>query len=481
DGAALPPGARLQVHLEGNLDTLEVQATLDQPEISLQGRLLRLLTAPQSDLHLSADTLQWPLAGLDPSVTLDAVKAHLTGAPQNYQLDSEATLILQEMPPTHVQVHAKGDLDGMHLDSAQLSSEIAELNASGLLDWSDGFKLKLATTIEQLVPGRWIADWPASQPLQGTVTANWQAEHLELHDMDLKAGDSGFHLGGHLVFDRAEATLNGQLDWASLQWPLDSSQPDFHSAYGQLRLNGRPDDWTAAGTLQLQAGEWPAGVLTLKGKGNQESAALVIEQAEVLGGRIAGQFKTQWTEHQPWSASIHADALDISSLSDAFPGTASVNLSADGQMNPVQVNVDIDDLHGQIRGQPVQAKGGIAFAAGQLRARDLHIVSGSSELQIDGDARTAEGIRIKGNIESLSRFVNDATGSLAVAGLVSLDPDHPLFRLELEGKDLLWRGWRADSITTTSLEDDGGSPGSRIDIKGLGINDRVFESVSLTT
>jgi translocation and assembly module TamB len=59
---------------------------------------------------------------------------------------------------------------------------------------------------------------------------------------------------------------------------------------------------------------------------------------------------------------------------------------------------------------------------------------------------------------------------------LSLDPAHPLLQLDFTGKDLRWGRWGLDSITASSPD---AGPGTRIDIAGLALGERAFESVSV--
>ena len=468
---------RVQVEHLVLLDDSEAPA-FDARSVYFSGRWHEKLSSPDAGLQLSAKALQWPVGNATAGVQLQAVNARFTGTPQRYQLVADATLQLEGLPPAKLLVQAAGDTRGMRLDSLQLGNDIARLQASGTLAWADGLQLKLASAVESLDLRPWFADWPGDQPLHGMLAAGWQGGRIEFENVDLSAGDSGFQFAGKGVFDPALDTLTAELDWTSLNWPLGASQVAFRSDRGRMRVTGRPDQWTMAGTLDLQGGDWPRGVLTLTGKGNRESAALNIEQGQVLGGHLAGEFNYQWTGHQPWSARIQAEALDIAPLAGAYPGTLSATVSAAGQAEPLQVDMDIEELHGRIRGQPVQAKGGLAFAAGQIHARDLRLVSGASHVLLDGSARDQEGIRFSGHIESLASFVEGAEGSLSGEGRLSLDPGHPLITLDLQGQNLRWGRWRADAIAATPQGGEEKSAG-RIDITGLVVNERVFEKLSL--
>ncbi len=479
-GISPPPAIRIKAALKGNLSDLEVQAGIEQPAVSLQGHILDLLQQPSWDLRLLAEALQWPLDSDAPRVTLQQLSAHSSGSLPHHELEASAALGLRGLPVMPADLRGAGDAGGMQIDQLRLSGEQVQLAAHGPVSWTDGLRIGLASVIDRLDPGLWLAAWPADHPLRGDLELDWRHDRLALHHFDLAADDSGFSVRGHGELDLAADVVEGELEWKSLRWPMGAGQADFSSEHGSVQVHGKPADWSVAGTLQLQAGQWPDGLLTIAGKGNLDSVQVLIERGEVLGGYFAGQFNYRWADKPSWSTSVHAQNLDITPLSKTFPGVISSDFSAQGHGEPGEVDIDIEQLDGIIRGQPITASGGISFKAGELLARELQAQSGESNLALDGSVQSPTGLSFSGRIESLGKWIEGASGRMEGKGRFSANPGHPHIELELQGSGLSWGEWRIGAITTSQLPDLGDAAATRIELTGLSFGDQRVEALSLT-
>ncbi len=479
-GTSSPPTIHIETILKGNLSDLEVRAMLEQPAVSVQGHILHLLQQPSWDLRLLAEALQWPLDSDAPQVTLHQLSAHSSGSWPHYELEASGALGLRGLPVMPADLRGEGDAGGIQIDQLHLSGEQIQLAAHGPVSWTDGLRIELASVIDRLDPGLWLATWPADHPLRGNLELDWRRDRLALHSFDLAAHDNGFSVRGKGELDLAADIAEGELEWKSLRWPVGASQAEFSSEHGSVQVHGKPADWSVAGTLQLQAGQWPDGLLTIAGKGDLESVQVLIEKGEVLGGSFAGQFNYRWADKSSWSTSVNAQDLDISPLSSAFPGVISGIASARGHGEPVEFDVDIERLDGIVRGQPITASGGISFKTGELLARDLQLQSGQSNLVLDGSAQSAAGMSFSGRIESLGQWIEGASGSIAGKGRFSADPEHPQIELELQGSELWWGDWRVATITASQRQDAGDPAATRIELTGLSFGDQQVEALSLT-
>ena len=478
-----------------------MQVMLDQPALTVEGHARDLLTMPIWDLHLQNDALQWPLAsataGTPPRVALHQVAAQITGTLHQYELKLQGILDLQdglgESPGDgrngrllgDLSLQAKGDPNGLQLEQLTLSGDWVSLTATGPVAWADGFRVQLASQVGMFNPGRWIPDWPADQPVHGTLDAQWQQARLTVPAFNLQAGNSEFHITGSGDFDPEKNTSKADLGWQSLQWPLVAAEPVVRSDSGQLRLSGHPEDWTLAGSIQVQAGNWPQGDLIVSGHGNLESVQLQIQQGEVLGGQFAGQASYSWVDQRPWSADLAAKSLDITALADGYPLVISGNVTANGLAKSNTLAVNIQKLTGRAHGQPVEASGEIALEAGLLRARDLLIRSGSSHLALNGTVQDPAGMRFSGQVDSLASFLDQASGSIAGDGRISLDPANPAFELKLQGSELAWQDWRLAALSAAPLDSETEGYADpfalRLDLTGLAVGDRIIDEISLTS
>ncbi len=493
EGGIPAPGIHLEASLNGNFDNLAVRARLDRPDLALEGHGRALLTAPDWDLHIKSDVLQWPLGDLanadETGVAWRQLTANITGSVIQYELDAQGILEVRGNSGPgalgDLVVQATGGLDGLQLEHLSLSGDLAKLNARGPVSWSDGLQIELASQLERLDPSRWIVDWPADHPVHGALDAKWQQGRLTVPKLDLQAGVSNFRVAGGLVFDPGQNILNADLSWQSLQWPVAAAQATVRSESGQLNVSGKLEDWTVAGSVQLQGGNWPRGDLRLNGHGDRESVRLQIERSEILGGQVEGQASYRWVDQRPWSANLTAKDLDATALAGGYPLVISGTVMATGMAETNSLSLDMQKLTGYAHGQPVEARGKITFETGLIRAKELRIQSGSSHLALNGSVLDADGIRFSGEIESLGAFIDQAAGRIAGEGRISLDPVSPVIELNLQGNELAWADWRLAAFSAgplaSELEGYEDPFALRMDFTGLAVGDKSIDGISITS
>jgi len=472
---------RINTILRGDLADLDVQAKIVRPAVSAHGKITGLLHEPRWELELSADRLQWPLDDDSPQVILRQVSAQSSGLAKDYQLEADVELEISGLPSVSAIASATGNESGMQIERLRLLGEPVELSASGQMSWTDVPRMDLHAVIDRLKPSQWLARWPADHPLHGALEVGWQNDHVAIRKVNLAVEDDDFSMRGNGEWDVAADKLSADLEWQSLRWPVGTIPADFSSERGRIQVEGKPANWAVAGSFQLQAGQWPNGDLTVNGKGDLESVQLQIERGEALGGEFDGQFSYRWAGRQSWSARASAKDLDISSLKLGLPKHVSGAFSAQGQMEPTEIEIEVERMEGIVHGQRVTAAGGISIAPQKLLARNLLIQSGKSRLQLDGSAQTATGLHFSGRIDALGRFIEGARGQLDASGMLSADPAHPRLDLDVRGIDLAWDSWRIGTIATSKDNGPGDNPATRFELTEVTLGDKLLDTVTLTT
>jgi len=488
------PALDARVSFTGNLDQLEVDGWLREPAVQLQGRISDLLAQPSLDINLVAGTIPWPLDAAEPGALMRDLDLRVSGGFKDYQLHSSSRLQLADLPEMVLQLESRGNLTGLEIESLKATGETVDLTASATVAWSEGLSVALHTVVERLEADQWIADWPQDQALHGRVSLEWAGERVRFSGLDLAAGTSGFTLTGSGELDPAQDSIEAELAWSGFHWPLIANvgaqagnpAPDFRSNQGKLALSGSPSDWRASGALHFQAGTWPDGQVRLLAEGDTESARIEIEQGEALGGSFAGNLDFRWNGAQTWSTELRLQNLDLSAFGDALPEAIGGELSAQGQMEPLAFNVNLEGIRGRLRGQPLAADGGISYSGNDLQARDLDIRSGNSTLSLDGNPELPEGLRFSAHIEDLGELLPDAGGSMEGQGLLSVDEVRPRLELEATGSGLFFGAWQIGSLRITGPEQSAGEQGQgeqsfRLDIADLALGDSEVQEISLTT
>jgi translocation and assembly module TamB len=479
---ALEDSVALALHIEGNFQSLQLEVRADERSVVLRGTLDDLLETPSWDLQMSAVRLAWP-GESEEGVLVEELVVGSYGWVDDYGLELEARF--DERPPWGLQglrggMIGAGDRDGMKIDILNIDSDAVALEGSGRLDWSDGFGARVAVDIARVDPAPWFAAWGEAPPASGQLDIALRDGLIEFTGVGLKAGDTVAHLGGSGSFDPDQGRIEATLEWRELNWPPGGAgTPGLASSEGRARVTGRVDAWNLDAELNLTGPELPGGHLRLHGVGDTEKVALEIPRAELLGGSLQGAVDARWTPEFSWSVSARFEDLATAPLAPGWPGRIGGEAMVRGRGEPLRIDVDRIDLAGTLRDEPVAARGALRYQGGSLVAQDLNLSYADSEVSLDGDLASKEGLAFRGRIESLADFLGDASGSLTGSGTLSLDPDNPAISMNLEGRNLAWGGYSLDSLTVETTP--GPDPVLTAQAQGVASGDNEIDSLSLVT
>jgi len=449
-----------QSRFKGTLQRLDTQLSFQQPDIQVDGELLDLLSTPNFRLQLQANTLNWPLDAdpessdptLLPVVSLAELSLKIEGAIEQFLIKLDSDISGEQIPNSRVNLAGTGNLEGVSIEELQLSGPEAALTATAELSWEEDFAWSASTDISRLDPRRWLEDWPEAHPVNGKVNLAMSADRLEFSELQLNIHDLETVASGFGEYQLSQGVIAGELSWQTLAWPLGAGESSWSSEYGQLKISGHPDEWTADGELALLVSGFPEGILRLTGGGNSESLQLAIERGEILGGHFSGQANFSWLAPSTWSADINAEDIDITPLLPDYPGIVSGKILASGEVENERMQFDIKQLNGQVRGLELSAQGKLALRGLELSAENLRVRSGDAQLTLDGNPSKPEGLAFSARINALQDLLADASGSLHADGAISLDPAAPRLDLDVSADDLVLGDTHIASIRTQSFD-----------------------------
>lgn len=470
----------LQGHLDGSLERMEVVLDATSPVLLVSGTVRNILQEPAWDLDIASSRLQWPLEGPEADVVFTGLQAHSQGSVSNFELDLTGEMEVDGLEPSRLQLAGAGTQDSFTLRSLSLTGPELALQATGSLDWLDQLQLALETRLSRLNPEKWISDWPQNHPVSGELDVQWDGGDLDVSRFALAVADTPLSVQGGALIDIEAGIVDGQLGWTNLDWPVGSENPVISSSEGQLQVSGQTDDWQLDGSFEIQSGDFPAGQLQLSGSGNRQSLAATIHQGMVLGGTVSGDLAWSWEGNQAFSANLALANMDFAPLYPGHPATISTQLSANGQLQPLEVGIVLQQLEGTVDGLPVRANGGIHYADNMIRADGLELQSGASTLSLGGSLYEPEGLVFKASIDSLARFSNELSGAMSAAGTLSLDPESPKLSATLSGQQLRLGAIEIEQLETLDRPGPDGSPASEFVFSGLQVDSRRIESLSIS-
>jgi len=430
---------QLQGRLAGDLDRLQLEAGLDRFGARLSGTLGDMLGEPSWDLQLSSPEFAWPPSD-NPDLVLSNGLLGTRGSLSGYELELTGALQLPDWPVLDIRLAGAGDQDAAEFRQVTAAGGPLAFSGRGQLAWTAGLAVAASLDLERFDPSAWLEAWGEAGPLAGPLELAWDDGRLEFSSLGLSAPGTLEHarLEGNLDFDRER--LEADLAWRGLAWPpgTAAAAARVRSAEGSARLEGGLDQWQLTSDFALSGPDFPGGRLALRGEGGRDSARIEIPRGEVLGGQFAGSGSVNWSPSVEWSVQAGFRDLAIGALVDWLPGRISGELTARGAAEPTLLDVDIQGLSGTLRGRAVSAEGGLRFADGRPSARNLRVRSGQSEVQLHGDPRGPEGLRVEARVASLADFLDDASGRLDGRGRLRLTAGEPDIELEWVGEGIAW-------------------------------------------
>jgi len=249
--------------------------------------------------------------------------------------------------------------------------------------------------------------------------------------------------------DIAATAVSGGVDWRNAHWPVGEEEPQVSSRAGSVTLSGSLDDWTVAGTIELVVPELPPGTLKIEGAGNRDGASATILEGNVLGGVVAGRVEYSWRGSQPFSARLELEAIQIGTVMPDFPAVLSGKLDVDGRQQPLQLTARLSDIEGSYSGRTLRADGRVDINDDGISVEDFRVRHGESSVHVDGDLYAAEGLRYDLYVDDFGYYLEDAFGSIAASGTVSLKPNEQLLRIDASSEEFGLRDLRIVNLAIT--------------------------------
>ena len=296
-----------------------------------------------------------------------------------------------------------------------------------------------------------------------------------------EAGRKGSINGqGLILFDRTGPAFQALLTLEDLDLSREASTPI--SLSGQLRLNGRPGEYTGAFDLKNTVRSWQSFRLAGTLQGRSAGLEVKIDQGEWLKGSIQGLLRITLDKeisvhgslkgrqlrseviHPHWSGLINLDARGIfsRSLSGLNRGTLALNL--------LESRFQEKNLQGEIRVS--LEKNSLFFDKAELQGRGF---------KFSGRGILSERFDFETQVSDLSSLVPNSRGSVSAAGWVRWRKRLLGTRLALRGNELDWRETRCRELKLEASIDQGNSD-TAMDLKARirGLDSRYLTAHSLS-
>ena len=299
--------------------------------------------------------------------------------------------------------------------------------------------------------------------------------------------------GGHLdaagsigLDTAARSSFTGT--WSALAWPADA--PKFSSPQGRFTLTGdrqywhatldgavapkaevqaqlqlardAKHSWTVQAAVQGLRGavllpkKWmdralPGGDWQLSAHGDVGGAQLDSLAGGWLGGRLTLSGRYLRGPVDNWRGHAVVQDAGVGRLFRAWPGKLSGVVDAEGSFGgsahaAPRTQVILETLHGTLRGNALEARGDATFTGMQWQALALDAKLGEDVLHVDTDSRGQNRLHWQLDAPSLAAAWPDASGELHSHGTLESGNHTTLLDFGLDGRQLAWHRWAADSL-----------------------------------
>lgn len=465
----------------GDLGRLKLMLTSAGNGLQVEGEVEDPLNRAQWDLDANLDRFELPeeLGGTE--ITLSEISLAGKGDTRAWSFELDSALTEDHSGNGRVAIAGTGTPDGIEITGATLTGAGLDLDVSGSLDWSAQLQASLKTVIRRLDLSPWLADWPAGGQLAGEFELNWSGQGLSIPQGRLGIEGTPVTVDFEADIDIATEQVNARLNWSNLAWPPEGKTAVFTSRSGHLDVRGSIADWRASGKLDVQVGEYPRGRFVVDGGGDRTSARVLVPEGEILGGVIRGEARADWSDGLMWDAGINARGIDPSPILAEWPGKLDGDIKIEVGGQPQSTRIDIASLQGQLRGVPVNARGGIEIMESGFGFQALDVRSDGAALKLDGNMADPEGVKFSFDGEIPGMLVRGVRGSARVEGRYSSLAAQPRLDLQMRGLGLAWNELSVGTLNVSTSPHAGSEPAPvlQVDATAVAWEDVQLDELSL--
>ena len=405
--------ARLGV--SGRLAALEIDLETRGP-VQAEGRV-RLRGLPNeldANLQLTGEFGDWPeIEYRVRDITLNA-----SGGLAAWQARLGARVEGPEVPSNRIVAELSGDTRELNIDALRIEALDGELEARGRMLMSSELDAELSVRLDGLDLTELYPDWPQGARLGGRLALTAAGDSFRLDALELSAPPTALTLTGSGYFEPASDRLDLSLDWRDLYWPpvADAAERLFASESGRVRVRGAISDWQLELDALLRALGQPSVRVRAEASGDESQARVQRLNLDAdRYGRIEVSGEVGWAPEPRGALSLSLIDADPGQFVAELPGQISSQLELRFD-STTDLVLDLVNIDGELRGQPVSGQGAIAIQEERPEAGSLALDFGDNRLTIDSRDGREWQWRLEGR--ALHQVWPELSGSLALQGRV---------------------------------------------------------------
>jgi translocation and assembly module TamB len=371
----------VRAEISGRLAALEIDFESEGPA-ELQGRV-RLRGLPvelDANASLAGRFGDWP--GLDyaaEELSLDA-----SGSPDAWQARLETRVSGPELPDNRIHARLAGSTDAIEIESLLAELLQGEIEISGQAALAPEPAAELALRLSGIDLTELYPEWPQQARLDGRLDLVADSEQVRFSNLNLSAPPTSLRLSGNGHFEPAADRLALDLEWQDLNWPpvADDSEPLVSSQSGRVRLSGALSDWQLEIDTVLRALGQPQASIEARAAGDADQARierLAVDAGKL--GRLRASGQVAWAPELRGALALELDEADPGQLLPELPGQLSSRLALEFE-GTTELSLAIEDLSGELRGQPVNGTGEVSISEELPEAGQLEVSLGDNRLAV---------------------------------------------------------------------------------------------------
>ena len=277
---------------------------------------------------------------------------------------------------------------------------------------------------------------------------HWQADTLingDANQLDFDIQQSSpFKLKLKGVLDKLQTSpeVNTRGDWQQLTWPLATDHAQFVSEQGYFEIKGPLDAYQVTLVGPLTQDYLPGAKLNFLGKGS--SNAIKIEQLDIVSDagflQIAGL--VDWKSNTVFDLTTRGQNFNPAIFIADLPGklTFDSHIQGDFGDNNSQIQLAINTLNGQLRGNPINAGGKFSMTDDTYAIDHLTINSGRNYISVDGSLSPKQSnLALNIDTPALAGLWPGLAGSLKGAGHIQGNWQEPVILFQAQGNQLKYQ------------------------------------------
>lgn len=294
---------------------------------------------------------------------------------------------------------------------------------------------------------RWpLNESPQLQSASGQLQLRGRPQDLSFELQAKLATDARIQASGRY----AGKTLDADLTWNQLQWPLQG-EPRIQSPAGQLRFAGQPEAYRYRLQTELMA-EQGQGRLQASGEGDLQSTTIQALELQVADAAISGEANLSWQPALRADGRFDVSQFDPSIISAQWPGRINGEISAQSVLadGVAQTRFDLRITDSTLRKYPLRAD-----VAGTLRGRQLlldeaQVVSGDTRVQAQGRLTPPFDVAFKLDSSNLNSLHPQMRGRLKMQAAFTGDAGQFNLDANAQARRLQFAQWFVDELSLSA-------------------------------